>query len=508
MIRSLLFEKSIDEEKFNVKEKEELTDDLNLELIIKSMAKDDLFLYKTCKEVILNSLTKKELILFRQSILKDCIENKNIILELYSVITTTLKQSKKYIDYTKPHYAKVITMSNKVENGIGLIYIYVNSFEKLKKILDESKKYFSSKGLVDFNKDVDEIFTKEFFDECKYHVEYLSNVSEKKFMMVSATIGKGMKGTNYVLDKISESESYNLLSNIFNKNNKSNVINLESVNLANNANEIIDGMYTHILRVINHSAKYIQEFLESLRYEIGFYVGGINLYEEMKSKGFHTTMPVVEESIDVVLEFEDLYDLGLAIDKEKLPVRNDLNASKKNLIVITGANQGGKSTYLRSIGLAQILMQSGLFVPAEFYRSNISKRIFTHFTRKEDINMNSGRLDEELLRINNIINNMNKHSIVFMNESFATTTEREGTIIAKEIILALIEENVKVIYVTHLYEFAEKIYQENNNEATFLRAGRTDIGERTFKIKEDRPIYTSYGEDLYKKHIKENIKKT
>ncbi len=63
---------------------------------------------------------------------------------------------------------------------------------------------------------------------------------------------------------------------------------------------------------------------------------------------------------------------------------------------VTGANQGGKSTFLRSIGLSQLMMQCGMFVPAKYLCSNICESIFTHYKREEDTTMSSGKLDEEL----------------------------------------------------------------------------------------------------------------
>jgi len=175
----------------------------------------------------------------------------------------------------------------------------------------------------------------------------------------------------------------------------------------------------------------------------------------------------------------------------------DLEAPGKTLFIITGANQGGKSTFLRSVGLAQILMQCGSFVPATFYCANICDRIFTHFTREEDINLNSGKLDEELLRINNIVNMITPGSLLLMNEPFATTTERDGSKIAEDIITAFYELDIKVLSVTHLYEFCSNLYNKGLEKTTFLRAERNDNGSRSYCIKTGEPLKTSFGQDLF-----------
>jgi DNA mismatch repair ATPase MutS len=197
--------------------------------------------------------------------------------------------------------------------------------------------------------------------------------------------------------------------------------------------------------------------------------------------------------------FNGLYDVCLALTMKHQIVGNDMVADHKNLVIITGANQGGKSTFLRSIGLAQLMMQCGMFAPAEAFSANICDGLFTHYKRKEDATMSSGKLDEELSRMSDIVNNITSNSLVLFNESFAATNEREGSEIARQIICALLEKRIKVFFVTHLYEFADSLYDKQMDNAIFLRAERQADGRRTFKVIEGKPLPTSYGEDLYKR---------
>ena len=80
------------------------------------------------------------------------------------------------------------------------------------------------------------------------------------------------------------------------------------------------------------------------------------------------------------------------------------------------------------------MMQCGMFVPAAQFEGSLYRNIFTHFTRREDQSMNSGRLDEELRRMDAIVRHVTKDSLVLLNESFATTTEKEGSVIALELV--------------------------------------------------------------------------
>jgi len=195
--------------------------------------------------------------------------------------------------------------------------------------------------------------------------------------------------------------------------------------------------------------------------------------------------------------FQGLYDVCLALTMKQKVVGNDLDASGKDLVIITGANQGGKSTFLRGIGLAQVMMQCGMFVAAESFCADVCSGLFTHYKRKEDASMKSGKLDEELSRMSEIVDQIAPHAMVLFNESFAATNEREGSEIARQIIRALLEKRIQVFFVTHLYEFAHGFYDKHMENAIFLRAERQTDGRRTFKLIEGEPLQTSYGEDLY-----------
>lgn len=178
---------------------------------------------------------------------------------------------------------------------------------------------------------------------------------------------------------------------------------------------------------------------------------------------------------------------------------NDANADGTPLVMITGANQGGKSTFLRSVGVAQLMMQCGMFVPAGSFSGSVCERLFTHYRREEDATMESGKLDEELGRMSEIADSIAPRSIVLFNESFAATNEREGSEIARQIIRALLEAGVRVFFVTHLFDLAHSLYLQEADAALFLRAERQAGGQRTFRIAEGEPLPTSYGPDLYER---------
>ena len=113
--------------------------------------------------------------------------------------------------------------------------------------------------------------------------------------------------------------------------------------------------------------------------------------------------------------------------------------------------------------------------------------------------MTSGKFDEELSRMNAVADMLGPHALILFNESFASTNEREGSEIARQIVTALLDSGLKVFFVTHLYPFAYAMEEMNLKSSLFLRAERREDGSRTFKVVEGKPLETSFGEDLYKK---------
>ena len=142
------------------------------------------------------------------------------------------------------------------------------------------------------------------------------------------------------------------------------------------------------------------------------------------------------------------------------------------------------------------MMQCGMFVPAESFTSNICQALFTHYKREEDATMKSGKFDEELSRMSEIVDKLTPDCMLLFNESFAATNDREGSAIARQIVCALLEKRIKIFVVTHLYEFAHDLY-DRKMENAILVAQRQSDGSRTFKVVEGEPLQTSYGEDLY-----------
>jgi len=239
-------------------------------------------------------------------------------------------------------------------------------------------------------------------------------------------------------------------------------------------------------------------FFETLRAEAAFYLGALNLAERLRELAVATCLPEPAPAHERALTAEGLLDPCLALQASAAPVENDLAADGASLLVVTGANQGGKSTFLRAVGVAQLLLQAGLFVPARAFRASLAPGVFSHFRREEDRTMTRGKLDEELARVRAIADDLAPDALLLLNESFAATNEREGSEIARQVVDALTQAGVRVAFVTHLDEFARGHHARGDPTTRFLVAERRPDGTRTFRLLEGAPERTSHALDVYR----------
>jgi hypothetical protein len=172
------------------------------------------------------------------------------------------------------------------------------------------------------------------------------------------------------------------------------------------------------------------------------------------------------------LSSSGLYDICLALTAGRKIVGNGLDADGRDLIVITGANTGGKSTFLRSLALAQLMMQAGMFVPADRFSAEVCSGVFTHYRREEGVTMESSKLDEELGRMSDIVDRLTQMRWCCSMSPSLRQMNGKALEIACQITNALVERGIKLAFVTHLYEFAHDLCERRTKNAIFLRAER------------------------------------
>jgi DNA mismatch repair ATPase MutS len=471
-----------------------LTADLSLTTLFNAMARDDDCVFEVARKVILAGVTGDlDTIRYRQEILRDCLNHPAVVRELYSVaVEANEKRRGHYLGFLSRHPDSVL------RDALETMATLLDFLKALRRIADRHAESFSSEGWTTFFSMVRRDLDDEYFDGVQSHLEALRFRTGE---LISAQVGKGNKGRDYVLHRVPYRKwtLWDWWTELFQEKSPAYRFELAPRDEAGAQalNELRNRGISLAATALGQAADHVRDFFSMLRAELAFYIGCINLSEQLARKGEPTCMPSPAPAGDRRLSCRGLYDVGLTLSVEPRVVGNDANADRKDLVVITGPNTGGKSTFLRSVGLAQLMMQCGMFVPAESFSASLCDGLFTHYKREEDVSMASGKFDEELSRMSDIIDHIAPHSMILFNESFGATNEREGSEIARQIISALLENRVRTLCVTHMYELAHGFHETNSGNALFLRAERRADGARTFKMIEGEPLPTSFGDDLY-----------
>jgi DNA mismatch repair ATPase MutS len=469
----------------------DLIQDLQLDAIFKAMADRDEFLHRVAQSALLSSLDNgPDIILYRQAVLKDCLKNPSIVQGMYKLAVDTIGTRKVSEWAAGVAHSPRALLSRSVET----LKTFLATLKELRSFVDRDTTKFESEGFKEFFERIKREISNEYLGEIEEHLKDLSALDE---VLIGVKLGKGNRGSNYTLRKANKQKKW--IQRVFERGPKVYTFSIDDRDetevrkLDELRNRGIDSVANTTAQSVDH----ILNFLDKLRTELAFYIGCIYLHDHLDKIEEPACFPIPTPTGEYKLSSEGLYDISLALSMDQQVVSNDIKADNKHLIITTGANKGGKTTFLRSVGISQMMMQCGMFVPARSFSANLCTGLFTHFRRKEDVSMESGKLDEELSRMSQIVNHLSSNSMILLNEAFASTNEREGSEITRQIVTALLERHVRVIFVTHLYQFAHKFYEGRTNECLFLRAERKQDGTRTFKLVEGEPLDTSYGIDLY-----------
>ena len=469
---------------------ESLMQDLELELLFQEMSLGDSFLYGIVRKALVCSLKDPERIRYRQQVLQDCLKHASVVHRLYDIAVSAIEQEKKHYFGIFMRYPVSI-----LHSSLELMGDLVGHLKQVRKIADDESGDFSSEGFRRFFAMIRQELEDGYFDEIEDHLKAMRFPDG---VLIRAGLGQGNKGRDYVLLQHRPKRTP-WLQRIFSE--KRSVFRFtiapRDENGAKALSELRDRGINRAANALAQATEHILHFFKALRVELGFYIACMNLWDNWNGKRWPLTFPDPQPLGRCSHSILGLVDICLAFRMKLLPTGNDIQADDMMLVIVTGANQGGKSTFLRSIGQAQLMMQCGMFVAALSFRANVCDGLYTHFKREEDPDMTSGKLDEELRRMDEIVARIRPNAMVLLNESFAATNEREGSEIARQITQALTESRIKVFYVTHLYAYAHDMFHRKSPGTLFLRAEREADGHRTFRILPGEPLETSHGKDLY-----------
>ena len=407
------------------------------------------------------------------------------------------------------------------------IELYISSISILHAGLTEIKDKVRSDAFKMLSRRIEDLVTSDYYSELNAKLaELTSRVRDIKSVTIGVNLDAQLRPayagvlsinpesfrSGDVIDKILrlnfKEDEYTCIANMvpFNKKQSEN----QRTALALAFNSAINDVYKQSLRswkkIVQSFVLENTDFLLNLMPEIEFLVKGTNLLRALKNKGLYLCRPEIVTDKNIFIA-HDIYNPCVALKVDDEMIMNDIEFDDSAMIyVLTGPNRGGKSVITCAVGLAQVMFQLGMFVPAREAKISMTDAIFTHFPTGADDTIDKGRLGEECARLRDIFEDVTENSFVFLDESLSSTGADEASYIAAEVLAGFSRIGCRCLFSTHLHELAAQI--DNINARTAPDGGSTidtlvagiEDGNRSFKIVRMKPDGKSYARDIADKY--------
>jgi DNA mismatch repair protein MutS len=257
--------------------------------------------------------------------------------------------------------------------------------------------------------------------------------------------------------------------------------------------------------------------LAGLEAELAFYLGATRLVNELRTAGLPLCRPEIAPAGERQCIIAGAFSLDLALrlcaargaaGLAEAVVPNDVAfGPDATIFILTGPNSGGKTTYTRAVGQAQALFQAGLLVPGRQARISPVDGIYTHFAVAERLDLNGGRLAEELDRLAQIFRQAGPASLVLLNEPLSSTDHAAARALSRDILAGLRLLGARTLFVTHLHELVDDVLDGDAPAGVISlvaglapHAGNGSEPAPSYVIAPGRPQIAGYAAELARQH--------
>lgn len=452
------------------------------------------------KVIFYTPLNNIDDIYYRQNIFKD-LEDES----LYNTIVTFVEEFENVIKYLNlaetSHYEEqrnfwflyaaeiYCKLINKLKENLSKLITQSEGINKFKCYLNE---YCLSEKFISLFEEVNSI--KHSLSEIKYQVLLKSNSFTVKKYKESSDFSKKIEK---VFEKFKTREVKSIKLKLEFSNTEMNHIEAKII-------EFVSYIYPEIfLRLKNFTIifkDFIDEVIFSFYRDIHFYLSFLKFISGIKSNGLKFCYPQMSNSSKEIFAFES-FDLALAKNLLKKNIKvvtnNFYMKENKRVIIVTGPNQGGKTTFARMFGQLHYLASIGCPVAGSNAKLYLADNIFTLFEREENIENNRGKLEDDLKKIFSVLNKSTFKSILIVNEIFNSTTMQDMIFLSKKILEIILNLDAICVWVTFVDELS------NLNEKIVSMTSVVDPQNpslRTFKIIRRPPDSLAYALTIAEKY--------
>jgi len=259
------------------------------------------------------------------------------------------------------------------------------------------------------------------------------------------------------------------------------------------------------------------QLFTKLRQGLVFYLGAIRFIRRFQKLGLDMCRPQIAPAEERRCEVQDSYNVHLllkhldtASDTGAAIVRNDIRMGPEaGILILTGPNRGGKTTYMQGVAVVHILAQVGCYVPGKQAVISPLDHLLTHFPVEEKPGSDAGRFGEEAMRLGKIFEQVTRYSLVLLNETLSSTSFSESLYLAQDLVRILRRIGARAIYATHLHELANRVDELNDSvpgDSKIVSVVSSPIdsaaqangaeGIRSYKLEIRPPLGQSYAREI------------
>ena len=472
----------------------ELARDLGVDTLLDAMAGSDVHAREIAARMLALAAGSGDAptIAYRQAAIRDALANPDGLARLQHIVVEAIEARRKqfYFSLDGPgrHAGSVL------RSATELLRMLLEHLRRLRDAALEMRADFRSEAFIELFAQLGRELDDAWLADARRQIEWLGF---RRGVLFGATLGHGNRPAGFLLYAGSGPRP-GWWERLLGKAPPPLTFRLHPRDEAGAAalSDLRDRALDEVANAMAQAAEHVLAFLQSLHAELAFLLGCARLHERLLELGVATCFPEIAQG-PPRLRAAGLRDPGLALRLGRAPVSNDIDAGPGGLVVVTGANQGGKSTFLRSLGLAQLMLHAGMFVAADSFAASPRSGLFTHFRQEEDASLLGGKLEEELARMDATAGLLRPGALWLSNESFASTNEREGSEILLDVVEALRECDIGVWMVTHLFDAARRLARGARTDACFLHAPPARDGVRGYRLLPGAELRTSHGADVY-----------